>query len=596
MIQCLPKYLLLLACAFLIQAAPVSAQDGSALPSEKEEEGPKLRFNGLGRTILAQTGVGGPLAANDTSTIKNLTDGEFLLDLALNATPNKVSEVQAILRLRNEFGGFFGAGMSVEVRELWARGIIANTLRYRVGDMDKVMTPYTLFNYDEEGFVNEPTVFQPQRDVIHYEQFYTDRNTRRLQGASLDFGLSFAQFLEDVDVNGFIARIRGTDFFTVPTRFITGGQAHFTTQAVRDTAGLMANFGLNYVHTFDDLQSGEATSGIRNSVYSLNFDVRVLDSDQFALHLLGETGRSDLNSKSDSLILFEESDSFLDVGAKIQLKSQNLSVTASFIDNGPDFFSIGAQSKRIDFDAEKSYYNRLGKDDVVRDPTLFDITRDRSLYTFQLSDRLMDYDPRFSNTLPYGDATPNRRGIRLKAAYTSNNEFLEAGINSAFLSEIRGQGTPELKQFSLLRASANLNINKALNWEKLLRISLGYQYESIARDGLDVEQVDLTSNLLEVGLDAELFTNFELLLGAKMLSAEGRDYVPRIDMFNEVADFPAVFNAMGSENLLAAGIKYQFKEGIYLTIQYQSFQKQDELTPDLDYNFSQVFVLYNMNF
>ena len=93
-------------------------------------------------------------------------------------------------------------------------------------------------------------------------------------------------------------------------------------------------------------------------------------------------------------------------------------------------------------------------------PSLFDITRDRALYTFQLSDRLMAYDPRYSNTMPYGTATPNRRGVRFGIDYGEQNDKIEANLGGAFMKEIRGQGTFELKDFTLLRAAANFNIHK----------------------------------------------------------------------------------------------------------------------------------------
>lgn len=586
----------LLICFCLLQVPMLLAQDGSAKASEEDQDGPKFRFNGLGRTILAHTGIDGNILEADTSTIQSLTDGEFLLDLAMNATPNEVTEVQAILRLRNEFGGFFGSGMSVEVRELWARGIIANVLKYRVGDMDLVMSPYTLFNAPEEGMVNEAAAFQPFREVVHYEQFYTDANTRRLQGAKLDFGLDFTKVLYDAKVNAFAARVRGTDFFTIPSRFVTGGQAQFSTQSISDSLGMKADFGLNLVHTFDELRSGEANDGIRNTVYTVNYDLRVLDNDKMAVHVLGETGQSNLEFLADSLTVFTEDDSFLDVGAKLVLKPQKLTVSASFVDVGPDFFSIGAQSKRVNYNATKSYYNRLGKDNAVRAPGLFDLTRDRALYTFQLSDRLMDYDPRFSNTMPYGQATPNRKGLRFGINHGDESEIFELGLSGAFMSEIRGQGTFELKQFTLLRAAADFNAHHIFDWNKTLRLTLGYQYETVDRGGLEVEVVDLTSNLIEVGLEAELFENFDILLGAKLLSAEGREYIPEIEMFNDVQDFPAAYDVSDSEQLIAAGLKYQFKKGIYLTIQYQTFQSQLGTDATNDFNLNQVFVIYNMNF
>lgn len=594
------KYTLLklfFAASFLIfQVNFLSAQDGSALATEKEEERKKIRFNGLGRTIMNQTQISGDVLTADSSTVIDQTGGEFLLDLAVNATPNKTSEVQAILRLRNEFGGFFGSGMSVEVRELWARGIIADAVKYRVGDMDVVMSPYTFFNPDEEGTVNEPAAFLPQKEVIHYEQFYRDDNTRRMQGAKVDFGLGFAKGLEDLDLNAFVARVRGTDFFTVPNRFVTGGQAKFSTQTFNDSLGLKGDFGLNIVHTFDDLQSGNATSGIRNTVYTLDFDVTVFDKKDLGIHLVGETGQSNLEFKEDTVSVFKEDDTFLDIGLKVHFKPQKITLSASYVDVGPDFFSIGAQSKRINFDATKTYYNRLGKDRTVRMPSLFDISRDRALYTFQLSDRLLPYDPRFSNTMPYGTATANRNGIRFGVTYGTAEDKIEAKLDGALMKEIRGQGTFELKDFTLLRAAANVNFHKMANWEKKLRLTLGFQYEQTKRGGLEVEKIDLSSNLIEVGLEAELFSKFELLLGAKLLSAEGTEYVPFIREFNDVRDFPELYVADDTESLIAAGFKYTFKEGIYLTLQYQKFSSQLGADNPNNYDLDQVFVIYNMNF
>ena len=100
---------------------------------------------------------------------------------------------------------------------------------------------------------------------------------------------------------------------------------------------------------------------------------------------------------------------------------------------------------------------------------------------------------------------------------------------------------------------------------------MGYQFENTNRGGIEVDQVDLTSNLIEGGLELELFDDFELLFGAKTLISKGNDYLPRIDQFDQVVDFPERFEVDDTELLLAGGIKYTFKEGIYLTLQYQSF-------------------------
>ncbi len=590
---------------FVWTGAGLWAQDGGSEATVAEEDKSKIRFNGLGRTLMSQTSIGGDVLEADTNTIGRLTDGEFLLDLAVNATPNKTSEVQAIVRLRNEFGGFFGAGMSVEVRELWARGIIADFIKYRVGDMDLAMSPYTLFSPDAEGFVNEPAIFQPLREVIDYEQFYTKDNTRRLQGGKLDFGFNFGTVLEDLEVSSFIARIRGTDFFTVPNRLVSGGELNFSTVTFSDSLGTKADIGINLIHTFDDLQSGNAVTGIRNTVTTIDYDLTVFDKGNMALNLSGESGRSniaraervtDADGKEENVMLSEEDDTFMDVGLTFKFKKQKLMVSASFIDIGPDFFSTGAQSKRVEFGADKTYYNRVGVDRNLRQTSTFDLSRDRSLYTFRTADRLMAYDPRYSNTLPYGDATPNRQGLKFGVNYGSDNDKIAARVNGAFLSEIRGQGTFELKDFTLIKAAADINFHKFANWKNELRLTLGVQLETTERGGEEIEQVDLSSTLLDLGLEYELFSKFDILLGAKLFSSEGRDYIPVRENFNDIQDFPAPYIADDQETLLGVGIKYEFKKDIYMTLQYNSFDSQLGSDNPNNYDFQQFFVLYNMKF
>lgn len=583
-------------CIALAVSTATMAQDGSAKPSEKEEDKSIVNFNGLGRTNLLQTGIDGSILDNDTLTPRSLTDGEFLLDLQINAQPNDKTEVQSILRLRNEFGGFFGAGMVIEIRELWARGIIANAVEYRVGDMDVEMSPYTFFNPTEEGTINEPSVFQPQKEIIYYEQFYGDQNTRRMQGAQFDFGLTFTKGLRSADFGAFLARVRGTDFLTVPTRLVTGGEAQFSTMTLNKEYGTKLDFGFNYVYTFDDLQSGEATSGIRNAVTSFTGDLRLINNSNYSIHVLGEGGFSRMSAKQDSLTTFSSDDYFIDIGAKFNIKSKNLRLQANFVDVGPDFFSIGAQSKRVQFDAQKKYYNRAGASQDVRQATLFDLSRDPALYTFELSENLMPYDPRFSNTFPYGKATPNRRGVTANAGYGDEESNLEAQVDAAYMTEIQGQGTEELKNFALVKAAATVHINKMIDWQNGLRFTLGYQFEQTSRGGTEIESVDLNSNLLELGLEAELFKNFEFLLGTKYLVADGSDYIPQIERFNVIEDFPRRTLIDDEEILLATGVRYNFKKGIYITLQYHSFAANRNIDNMPSYRLDQVFVLYTMKF
>jgi hypothetical protein len=583
----------------LLLSAPTGVQAQGA-PDSEDEEGPGITFNGLGRSLIQQTDLSGTLLDSDTTTVEALADGEFLLDLAVNAQPNDVTEVQGIIRVRNEFGGFFGSGVSIEVRELWARGVIANVLRYRLGDMDVGLTPYTLHLPEEDGVVNEPELFRPQKDIIYHEEFYTGRNERRLQGAKLDFGLTFDRALDALDVKSFVARLRTTDFTTTPNRFIGGGRVAATSLPF-GASQTQARLGANLAYTWDDLDSGEANAGIRNAVLTFDTDLTVLDREAFDLHVIGEAGRSMVQRKTadedaETETLFDESDTFVEIGVTTTLKGPSLGASVLFVDVGPDFYSSAAQSKRVDYTRAKSFYNRIGNDRDLRRVSLFDLSRDRGLYTFRIANALMTYDPRYGNVLPYGRATPNRRGVRLGLTYAPEDGPLDAALDAAVLREIRGQGTTELKDFLLVRAEADLAVDQLIGWQRPLGVTLGTQIENTSRGGEPVEEVDLTSVLVEAGLTAEVYDQLDVLVGAKVRTSSGRDYVPDIEDFNEVRDFPAPFVTDDQESLLGAGIRYRFKEGVYLTLQAQRFAYGDDATPDDDYRLGQLYALYSMSF
>ena len=237
---------------------------------------------------------------------------------------------------------------------------------------------------------------------------------------------------------------------------------------------------------------------------------------KFDLKFKGEIGQSSIRELSDSVLTFDKDDTFGEGFLELKLKPQNLKFSLGFRDVGPDFFSMGAQSKRVDFEQSKTFYNRIGNDRLTRQTSIFDLNRDRNLYTFELSDVLMTYDPRFSNAMPYGKATPNRRGILANVAYGKKDGLLNAGLEFAQLSEIRGQGTFELKSFTLLRVHGKANLDQLMNREKALVLTLGAKMEQTRRGGSPLEEVNLNSMLVDAGLQFELFESFDLLLGRKI--------------------------------------------------------------------------------
>ena len=118
-------------------------------------QGDNIKFGAYGRA-LQQTNR---LDKKDTLNIDNTSGGQVLMDLGIKINPDKKTEIQSILRLKSNLGGFYGAGNVAELRQLYVKGIIANFASYQVGDIYLKMTPYTMFNNYSELSVSEAAVF-----------------------------------------------------------------------------------------------------------------------------------------------------------------------------------------------------------------------------------------------------------------------------------------------------------------------------------------------------------------------------------------------------------------------------------------------------
>ncbi len=165
-------------------------------------------FDGLSRSYFARDAVD-KSTTDDTISARNTSNGYNLLDLNTHVNPIDDIEIFAQLRIRNSFGGFFGSGTEINVRQLKAKGVINNKIRFSVGDLFLKQSKFTLYNYDEEllGFEND--MLKPYRDIIHYENFYSE-NRWRLQGIQTDFSFEFDRFIRSLDFDFFVTRPSGS--------------------------------------------------------------------------------------------------------------------------------------------------------------------------------------------------------------------------------------------------------------------------------------------------------------------------------------------------------------------------------------------------
>ena len=92
----------------------------------------------------------------DTVTTAKLNSGNTLVDLGINIRPNPQMEIQGMVRVRNDYGGFWGAGVSFDVRQLYVKGVAGGIVRYQLGDINYKLTPYTLWNSNQEMITGVP--------------------------------------------------------------------------------------------------------------------------------------------------------------------------------------------------------------------------------------------------------------------------------------------------------------------------------------------------------------------------------------------------------------------------------------------------------
>ena len=125
----------------IILSAFMLASAGSFAQEDKKH---KENFFGLGRAVVSNETL-----VDTTSTDKNATtNGYTLFDLGVQMERGDVFRAHAILRVRNEFGGFYGDGVSFDFRELRIEGLISKKIKYEIGDLDVSLTPYTIHNFE----------------------------------------------------------------------------------------------------------------------------------------------------------------------------------------------------------------------------------------------------------------------------------------------------------------------------------------------------------------------------------------------------------------------------------------------------------------
>jgi hypothetical protein len=554
------------------------------------QQSDNIKFGAYGRAIQQNSRLG----KKDTLNPDNTNTGQVLIDLGIKVNPDKHTEIQSILRLKSSLGGFYGGSNVAQLRQLFIKGILGNFLSYQVGDIYLKMTPYTMFNSYSELSINEAAAFKDLRnDYVYYENL-NKGNSWWQQGAHTNFAIGVkSKVLDKIKVDGFFLRNRTSNFISQPTTFQAGGRIMLI-QSSR------FRLGTNYINLFDVAATYNLKKSTRNPVNTYEAELILVDNKRIGLNFDGEMGFSQLNFKGDSLAPKNLNGSFMDGALTLKMKQSGLKFKIGYNYTSARFYSAAAQTKRINYQNTPSLFPIYGNDPynpVHRNVTAFDIVRDPTIYNVNITPLLMAYNPAYGNVTPYGKATPNRTGVTLEASYKDSLERFTIDASVAYQREVVSTDASVLtRRFLVGTVSANLFVNKFINFKKKILIHGGFRMENTYRPGDSTLAINLTSQLVDGGLEIEFLKKLDLLLGVKSLNAIGSENVVKRNPYNEITGYNYFRNMNFQQLMLGYGLKYRFSAATYLTAQYHTFNIIDRNNSGNTINFNQFYVMFNMNF
>ena len=552
-------------------------------------------FDGLSRSYFARDAI--DKSMSDTLSSKNSSNGYNLLDLNTHLNPIKDLEIFAQLRIRNSFGSFFGSGTQISVRQLSAKGIINNKIRFSVGDLFLKQSKFTLYNYDEELSFFENQILKPYRDIIHYENFYID-NRWRLQGIQTDFSFKFDRYIRNLDFDFFISRPNGSSQINETTYtsdiLLSGG-------SIFSKINKKLSLSLNHINLFEVPSSGTKNISVRNPVYDLSL-LHSIDNTNYSLKQKLQTGfssrywlHSELENEIEDSTSNETQGMYFEIDNRYIKKDSTLLFKLGYRYVDPDFRSAGSQTRRIDYidGNNNTIYPFYTNVSVPRQPSLFDLVSDEQLYNQDISSLLMAFNPIYSNILPYGDATPNRSGVYLNAKINNSNKLILVKIKTGFYKEIIGQGALEKRSFRLLKGSLKINLHKSLNLKKELSLIASSESERTVRRGDEISSLNLICNHMNISVNAELAKKFFVQASYKQFNANGNEFLIQRDNFGNITYYTP-FQIDQKDHMHSIGTMYKFRKNVYANVQYNWWGLKFVDQPSLDYKYNRLLLILSV--
>ncbi len=544
-------------------------------------------LNGLGRAIVTNNKLDGNLLEGDNATNSKGVSGYSLFDLGMNVSVDSNFKANAIMRVRQKFGAFFGGETDFTFRQFQLIGKFRD-FEYEIGDINIEMTPYTVHNPDIMFNDYESEIIKMRRDIQEYENFNFG-NAWRLQGVKFATDFTFDKGIDYIDWSGFGTRTDVTNDLNVPDRILAGTNVKIAQSKSFEVEG-------NYVG-MQDITVEDFNYNYTNHVFSGSLLYK-MDKENFLFTVGGESGISNYDyteTATEDNVSYK--DYFYDYGASFELKNTGVKLTASYSEVGPQFSSPSAQTRRININTTPDLFGDLA--DLVnggtynRSQMLFDRSTQEAIYNRNISAVLYAFLPQYGNITPYGKATPNRSGITAKVETTDSIQFVKASAEVKLMNEVIGEGVEDKRSFTGIQGGVALDLGGLLSMDKLFTFTGGARMETTSRSG--PVPVDFSSTLIDAGLTYEVYKNLDIMLGTKMISASGTEYLQVRDDFNVLSSFP-VHDIDISENFLALGARVRFTNRSNFSANWNQGLSKNNEDETQNYNLNQFFMNYTLIF
>ena len=545
---------------------------------------PNFEIGGLARSLSQSSHL------DEKDTINNDVSQDFniVFDLAIKGSLNKYVSLYSELRMGSNLEVFDTSSSYLNLRRILIFGDLNKSFSFEIGDIDLKMTPFTLWNSNQEGNINESVLFSNFRDIQNYENFNNENYWRR-QGASLFGNISLSK-KDSLNYKIFGTREIASNEISIPDVFMYGGNISYFNKSF--------SLGINHLDLFTNNKGILLDTNLHNHVVSSKSSLKFNNIELSSELGISKRTNSSLLSSNNKWIDGE----FMSFDFKTNFLKK-LVLTLNYRSVSDDFSSPGAQTKRINYAmapnlfplVDNSSINReIIASDIVSDITFF---RSASFYNRNIDYSLDAFNPIFGVSKPYGISTPNRQGISSMIEYSDSSNIFYIQGKASFLNDLTGEGVLEKRKYFTYSLSSNIFINKLLDYEKIILINGGFNYSNAKRNhspDIFVQNVDFNNSILDLGLELEIIKNLHLLYGYKSINAQGLDYLSVRDDNFTISSFHKIEINM-NQNISSIGLKYDFTKKSSLILNYQNIRCNYEKS-ELSFIINQFFILAQIKF